>query len=50
MTDEPAENAPAEPEAPAEPPEDSSPFELPPMDVVTANDDPPDQEARDGDG
>jgi len=47
--DAPVDNTPAEPETATDPPGDSSPFDLPPMDVVTRNDDPPDVEARDGD-
>lgn len=50
MSDEqPIESAPADSEPIPEPPADSSPFEVPPMDVVTAGDEPPNVEVRDGD-
>jgi len=46
MSDEqPIENEPASPE----PPDDSSPFELPPLETITKGDDPPGLETRDGD-
>jgi hypothetical protein len=50
MIDEPASDQPSPPPEPApDPPEDSSPFDLPPMDVVTRNDQPENLETRDGD-
>jgi len=50
MTDEPASDQPVPPSEPVQdPPEDSSPFDRPPMDVVTANDQPVNLETRDGD-
>jgi hypothetical protein len=48
--DPPVESAPVEPEGMPEPTEDSSPFELPPMDVETRSNRPPNAEGRDGDG
>jgi hypothetical protein len=45
MSDEqPIESGPGAPE----PPDDDSPFELPPMETITKGDDPPDLETRDG--
>jgi hypothetical protein len=52
MSDEPASNTPTPTPEPAPAPdsqEDSSPFDAPPMDVVTRNDQSEGLEARDGD-